>query len=87
MAKFRKRPVVIEAVRWDGSNDSLAEIVLLAEGMEPRPFVDRGNQLVIETPEGEMRASVGCWVIRGVAGEIYPCRSDIFEETYEKVGE
>ena len=76
--KYRKKPVVIEAVQWDGTNwfeiretfggDSVA---LTVEG-------------TIFTLEGEMTASVGDWIIEGVQGELYPCKSDIFEATYDK---
>ena len=80
--RFRKKPVVIEAVRWDGSNT--AEV---ADFMETSPAFssdDKGSAWVdIHTPEGTMRADKGDWIIRGVKGEFYPCKPDIFAATYE----
>ena len=80
MSKFRKKPVVIEAVRWDGEN--FDEVTLLsADGRIAR----RGHVLVVSTLEGDMIAGPGDWIIRGVAGEVYPCKPDIFDKTYELV--
>lgn len=80
MPKFRKKPVVIEAVRWTGEN--LSEVVkFMGAGQYQQDFVS--NDLVIPTLEGEMKASPGDWIIRGVKGELYPCKPDIFEMTYE----
>lgn len=82
MPKFRKKPVVIEAVRWTGENyDDLDAIGCFQRGSIRR--VDGG--LPIRTLEGEMVASVGDWIIRGIKGELYPCKPDIFDATYEAV--
>lgn len=79
---FRKKPVVIEAVQWDGRNDD--EVISWAKAAPPRWWVRRrGDHLNIPTLEGDHLASVGDWIIRGVAGEIYPCKPDIFAATYE----
>lgn len=80
--KFRKRPVVIEAMHYDGSPASQSAIVTWTHGVA-EGFFDGEYHLVIHTLEGPMRASVGDWVIRGVAGEFYACKPDIFEATYE----
>lgn len=77
MAKFRKKPVVIEAVQWTGSNGN--EIVRFITGLPDAEAFDE----TIKTLEGEMHASVGDWIIKGVKGEFYPCKPDIFEATYE----
>lgn len=77
--KYRKRPVVIEALQWTGQN---VEAMALFMGGGLR---FRGKYLMIPTPEGEMRASVGDYIIRGVRGEYYPCNGDIFLQTYEPV--
>jgi hypothetical protein len=79
MARFRKKPVVIEAVRWKG--DNFDEVIAL--GLPRPPMVDEDDALRIETLEGTMRANVGDWIIRGIKGELYPCKPDIFEATYE----
>lgn len=83
--KFRKKPVVIEAVQWTGKN---YEDVMVFTSEMPAIFKPvEGRDFVIPTLEGKMRAQVGDWIIRGVNGEFYPCKPDIFEKTYEKVEE
>ena len=84
MEKYRKKPVVIEAVQYTGHN--LHE-VLAFTGTHPRFhewFADR-HVFKIPTLEGVMEASLGDFIIKGVNGEFYPCKPDIFEKTYEKV--
>ena len=85
--KFRKKPVVIEAMRF--TPETLDECVAFSGGnYEYRnsaagaPF---GEVIEITTLEGVMLAVPGDWIIRGVKGEFYPCRNDIFMETYEQV--
>ena len=87
--KFRKKPVVIEAVRWIGSN--LREVIDFT-GLHPSAAKWTWEQyeevvltsgLKIFTLEGPLIASVGDWIIKGVKGEFYPCKPDIFEATYE----
>lgn len=79
MTKFRKKPVVIEAVQWFGFNYN--EVTQFKGGYAEY----EGGKVVIQTLEGEMRASVGDWIIKGINGEFYPCKPDIFEKTYESV--
>lgn len=82
--KFRKKPVVIEAVQWRGDNvDEVFGISAVPE--VDRSFVHNPIKKVfeIDTLEGKMLANVGDWIIRGVKGELYPCKPDIFEATYE----
>jgi hypothetical protein len=76
--RFRKRPVEVEAVRFTGVN---AQEVAEFTGQDGRTVP--GDGWMIRTLEGEMRAEVGDWIIRGVKGEFYPCKPDIFEATYE----
>jgi len=86
MAKFRKKPVVIEAVLWDGRMTTVEP--LLAGSTTETVEQDLGDPaLLIPTLEGTMRAEVGDWIIRGVKGELYPCKADIFAATYEPVTE
>lgn len=86
--RFRKKPVVIEAMQWDGSDEAWHSIVrwARAEGTDIDLVVQPGivDLLEIPTLEGPMRASAGDWIIRGVQGEFYPCKPDIFEATYEE---
>lgn len=74
--KFRKKPVVIEA--WQFTVDNLPSIPewINQDGLA-------GESLFIDTLEGTMRADTGDWIIKGVNGEVYPCKPDIFEKTYE----
>ena len=80
--RFRKRPVVIEAVRWDGIDpDVFPQFTRMAMGKDSQGRII--GQLCIPTPEGVMLADPGDWIITGVKGEVYPCKPDIFEATYE----
>ena len=74
--KFRKKPVVIEAVQFHGNFDELEEFV----GGDAE---FRDGELVIATLEGPLHASINDWIIKGIKGEFYPCKPDIFEATYE----
>jgi len=98
MGKFRKKPVVIEAVqlRWDTWSEMCehADVGKLSDGKPEGTSVDPqtgeqlpegGPGLLIPTPEGLMLGRPGDWIIRGVNGELYPCKPDIFEATYEPV--
>lgn len=81
MAKYRKRPVVIEAMQYHG--DENFNLVRMFVG-DNRPIHQLGDSVIgIETLEGVMQANPGDWIIRGVKGECYPCKPDIFEMTYE----
>ena len=84
--KYRKKPIVIEAIRFcgfDGSSDFIPQE--LAIFLEDAVTSSGDDALFIHTLEGDMRADVGDWIIRGVNGEFYPCKPDIFEKTYELV--
>lgn len=82
--KYRKKPVVIEAVQWNGRN---ASDILFFAGFDKKNIGDLydGMPIVIHTLEGDMTANIGDYIIKGVNGEFYPCKPDIFEKTYEKV--
>lgn len=81
--KYMKKPVEIEAIQWTGDNyREVSEFVgkmLLYEASE--------SSLIIGTLEGDMRASVNDYIIKGIQGEFYPCKPDIFHDTYDEVGE
>lgn len=89
--KFRKKPVVIEAMQWDGSSKKGLKLLRWMrkanEGKTWREFdCDcTAYGIHIRTLEGEVHAKVGDWIIKGVKGEFYPCKPDIFEMTYEPV--
>lgn len=87
MAKFRKKQIVIDAWLWDETKETLA--VLRDAGMKCGRFnshvtANYVRNLGIETLEGTMTANLGDWIIRGVKGEFYPCKPDIFEASYDK---
>ena len=83
--KFRKKPVVIEAMQWKGGGDVFADIDDWMGYTSTLWFhEDNPDVLVIPTLEGDMKASIGDWVIKGLKGEFYPCKPDIFELTYER---
>lgn len=87
--KYRKKPVTIEAIQWNGNNYALIE--KWSQGSVS--LYDHSRRLLnsefpildIETLEGNMAAYINDWIIKGVKGEFYPCKPDIFEATYEKV--
>ena len=78
MGKYRKRPVEIDAIQFNGINQS--QICEFAGDVT----ID-WDSVHIHTLEGTMRADVGDWIVKGVKGEFYPCKPDIFEATYEAV--
>ena len=93
--RFRKKPVVIEAHQWSHRADSFftapswlrAAHDLNSEALGSF-FVPTGSKdAFIRTLEGRMRTSPGDWIIKGVKGELYPCKPDIFQQTYDPVGE
>lgn len=92
---YKKKPVVIQAIQWTGKNlreittfidDEVKTNNVYASDMWDAycDMVDNSG-LKIHTLEGKMNANVGDYIIRGVQGEFYPCKPDIFEKTYEEV--
>lgn len=83
--KFRKKPVVIDAVQWTANFDEVKafypEIVDGGADCSSNPI--KSWPLFIKTLEGNMLCSLNDWIIKGVNGEFYPCKPDIFEKTYE----
>lgn len=89
MAKYRKKPVVVEAIQYKGHSNydeicSFVSQTLKMEYSNEEDFPD-GQNILIETLEGTMSANKGDYIIKGVKGEFYPCKPDIFEQTYELV--
>lgn len=79
--KYTKIPIEIEAIQWDGSKKSATKIL---HWMFPNIEKDaEANDLTIKTLEGEMHATPNDFIIRGVKGEFYPCKPEIFEMTYK----
>ena len=79
--KFRKKPVIVDAEEWTG--DNIEDIsIFMAEAVDWH--IRNGKKAIpIQTLEGTMYAEQGDWIIKGIQGEFYPCKPDIFDETYE----
>lgn len=95
MAKYRKKPVVIEAYQYEGDfvssgnwtapdwvNEAYNNEILVYKEVDNTP-----PELYVKTIEGDMKCNYKDYIIKGVKGELYPCKPDIFEETYEQVDE
>lgn len=84
--KYRKKTIVVEANVWDGSLSKATDLIdwMASEGASAwyKPVDER---IAIETLEGTHHAAPGDYLIRGIKGEFYPCKPDIFEATYEAV--
>lgn len=83
--KYRKKPVVIEAIQFIDGPDSIHKIDEFMGKINDLDFTGGKIKIAIETLEGVITASLGDYIIKGVNGEFYPCKPDIFEKTYEKV--
>lgn len=84
MAKYRKKPVVIEAMLL--TEETVDEVIaFIGKEVPEKEYPGELAGLVIETLEGEMTARIGDYIIKGVNGEFYPCKPDIFEKTYDPV--
>jgi hypothetical protein len=86
----RKKPVEVEAIKFNGMNhQQLVDWIgpSAVAGVRDGDDLNNVTALFIETLEGRHRADVGDWIIKGVKGEFYPCKSEIFEATYEPVRE
>lgn len=82
--KYRKKPVVIEAIQWDGANlEEIKEFVRESLIYDEKGFPH--VNMKIKTLEGDHECTKGDFIIKGVNGEFYPCKPDIFEKTYEAV--
>lgn len=93
MSFYRKKPVVIEAVQWSNNNRDMFDFLTTTVnqtivGSGDNFYIDHNKVeggLVIKTLEGEHIADLGDWIIKGVKGEFYPCKNEIFRLTYEEV--
>ena len=88
IGKYTKKPVTVEAMRFDGSLDAIELAERFAGSKLSVPQKKKciaSEEFPIETLEGTMTASKGDFIIKGVRGELYPCKPDIFEATYEKL--
>jgi len=84
--KYRKKPVVIEALQYTGDNkQEILKFTEVSHNVVMSCVNTCESYLTIFTLEGKMKADVGDWIIKGIIGEFYPCKPDIFKETYEAI--
>jgi len=77
--KFRKKPIEVEAIQYTGENKNE-----IKEFVGDYILLDWRKNISLHTLEGDMKISIGDWIIKGIKGEFYPCKRDIFKETYEE---
>lgn len=82
--KYRNKPVEVEAIQWLGDKDAAATFMGI-EIDDTFASEDRNNKLIIPTLEGDMSCDHGDYIIKGIQNEFYPCKPDIFEQTYEPI--
>jgi hypothetical protein len=92
MSKYRKKPIVIEAFKWTGGPDQTEDPEWIVEALKKGDvyIINSGTKkvkLMIKTLEGLMMTRPGDYIIKGIKGEIYPCKPDIFESSYDEVVE
>ena len=80
MKTYRKKPVEIQAVEWSGEN-----VLEVLEFTGSKAMYDGAGRIKVHTLEGVMNANIGDYIIRGIKGEFYPCKPDIFKASYESV--
>jgi len=86
--KFIKRPLVVDAMQLPPSNEGASDdLIAFLHEMSEDWETEAGGYILIHTLEGDMVGSPGDWIIKGIKGEYYPCRADIFEATYDRVYE
>lgn len=86
--EYRKKPVIIEAIQFTDSDERVQELIEFTHGnFTPHGDLEHYAYAVIQTLEGDHRADIGDYIIKGVQGEFYPCKPDIFNTTYEAVEE
>ena len=90
MTKYRKKPVTIEAFKWAADENQTEDPLWIVEAIRKGDvfFSNKGTENIkmhIKTLEGEMIANIGDYIIKGIKNELYPCKSDIFYQTYEKI--
>ena len=90
--KYRKKPVVIEAIQWTGNNNEkinnfCSDLIGESPDESGIAYNNPEGHVIIQTLEGKLSASIGDYIVKGVEGEFYPVKPDIFEKTYELVEE
>ena len=80
MAKFRRKPITVEAIQWNGNN--LDEVIAF---LGTKTYGEFAGSVLVETPKASLTVAVGNWIIKGADGEFYPCNPGDFERTYEVI--
>lgn len=83
--KYQKKPVIVEAVQYTGTNESAREIERFVNDYSTLNYDEVANKYYVKTLEGQLYVDIGDYIIKGIKGEFYPCKPDIFKETYERV--
>lgn len=87
--KYRKKPIVIEAIHWTGNREVVDEFMGVTKHPDDANHAyyrtNDEDKVIIKTLEGNLAADIGDYIIKGVKGEFYPCKPDIFDMTYERV--
>jgi len=87
--QYRKKPIIIDAIQFTGVNVQEINVQEIIEFTNDTAYliigIDGIPSMIIPTLEGDHKANVGDWIIKGIAGEFYPCKPDIFTETYEVI--
>ena len=83
MAKYRKKPVEIEAIQYDGEN--ISDLFEFVGDLSNLGIDLKNDKIYVITLEGDMEISKNDYLIRGIKGEYYPCKPDIFEASYDKI--
>lgn len=83
--KYRKKPLIIDAFKWTGGPDQIEDPLWIVEAIRRGEVHFTPDGMIIKTLEGDHLASPGDYIIQGIKGEIYPCKPDIFEATYELI--
>lgn len=82
---YKKKPVIIEAIQFLDTEESLSKLSEFVDHTVRIHYNDNPTKATILTLKGEMTANLGDWIIKGVNGEFYPCKPDIFDKTYENI--
>ena len=86
MARYRTKPCEIEALLFENSDESVSALIEFTEGnFRPYGTSEHYKDALVKTLEGDMRAEIGDYIIRGLRGEYYPCKPDVFHKKYELV--
>lgn len=85
MKYYQQKPIIVEAVQFNDTPESIEEIHEFVNAQITISYEEPEPKLIIRTLEGDMKASVGDYIIKGIQGEFYPCKPSIFEQSYLEI--